>query len=67
MNSKGTHNWNIVIHYHRCTNCGKIFESRDDYIYRFGKYIKEIECPNCHYRFTLIKPVNPTFGPFWGK
>lgn len=60
-----THNWDIVIQYHRCPKCGYIIESREDYIYRMGKYVKDLECSRCHHHFTLTKTSRPTFGPLW--
>lgn len=66
MSQRGTHTWDLIIHYHRCPACGYIIESRQDYQYRFGKYQKDIICRRCQSSFTLTKPVRPHFGPLIG-
>ena len=63
---RGTHTWNITIQYHRCPQCGKIIESREDYIYRLGKYEKTLRCERCKHLFKIIKPHRTKFGPLWG-
>ncbi len=67
MSQLGEHTWTLVISYHRCSACGFILESRQDYEYRFGKYQKDLECDRCHHRFTLTKAAKPRFGPFIGE
>ncbi len=66
MTQKGTHTWDLILQYHRCPKCGYIIESREDYLYRLGKYVKDVECSQCHEQFSLIKPVKPHFGPLLG-
>lgn len=67
MSQKGPHTWDLILHYHRCPQCGRIIESRDDYIYRLGKYVKELQCPFCQKQFTVTKPTKPHFGPIFGE
>lgn len=66
MTQKGEHTWDLYVRYHRCPSCGFIIESRDDFENRFGKYVKELNCPRCSHRFTLTKNEKPRFGPFTG-
>lgn len=66
MTQKGEHTWDLVLDYHRCLNCGYIFESRQKYEYRFRKYQKDLECPRCKHLFTVTKETKPTFGPLIG-
>lgn len=63
----GTHDWDISVHYHRCERCGKIMESRDEYVQRLGNWYKDLSCPSCHYHFTVTKTVAPSLGPLFGK
>lgn len=63
----GTHTWDLTVHYHQCPSCKAIIESRDDYVYRLGSYIKEIECPYCEHAFTLKKRIKHKIGPFFGE
>lgn len=67
MTQKGTHTWDLILHYHSCPECGKILESRQDYIYRNGTYQKKIICDRCGHSFTVTKPTHPTFGPLIGE
>ncbi len=67
MTQKGTHTWNIIIHYHRCPSCGKIIESRDDYVYEAGKQHKDLVCPRCLRGFTAVKRAPLRFGPLLGQ
>ncbi len=66
MSQKGTHTWDLILHYHACPKCGNIIESRTDYHYRLGKDVKDVECPQCHEQFTLFKSSTPHFGPLFG-
>lgn len=66
MTQRGTHTWDLILHYHRCPACGLIIESRQDYQYRLGKYQKDLICQRCQHRFTLNKPAHPRFGPLIG-
>lgn len=66
MTQKGTHTWDLIIHYHRCPQCGLIIESRDDYRYRLGQWIKDMTCGRCGNEFRLTKNSKPTFGPLIG-
>ena len=67
MAQKGEHTWDMIFHYHRCPECGFIIESREDYEYRLGHYVKTLDCPRCHGSFTLEKETKPTFGPLIGE
>lgn len=67
IRARGTHTWDIVIHYHRCPSCRAIQESREDYRYQLGKYIKDLECPKCKHHYTVVKRTKPTFVPFFGS
>lgn len=64
---KGPHNWDAPLHYHLCPSCNKIIESRDDYFYRLGDYVKEVECPFCRHYFTIKKSAKPSVGPLFGE
>lgn len=64
---KGPHTWDLTLHYHRCPKCGTILESRDDYGYRLGNYIKELDCYKCGHQFTLQKRKKPMVGPILGE
>lgn len=67
MSQRGEHTWDRILQYHRCSNCGYILESRENYQYRLGGiYQKELECPRCGQKFTLTKPRKPSFGPLIG-
>lgn len=62
---RGNHTWTIEHYYHRCPECGYILESRDNYRYQLGKFIKDLECPRCSHAFTEIKErdrIGPIFG-----
>lgn len=67
MDQKGSHTWNRNLYYHRCPACGFIFENRDEFEYRLGKYQKDLECPRCNQTFTLTKVTKPMAGPFFGE
>ena len=64
---KGDHTWKLYYQYHRCSDCGYVFESRSDYTYQMGKYIKNLECPRCKAEFTEEKKGNIPIGPFFGE
>lgn len=64
---KGLHTWDLILHYHQCPACKRIIESREDYFYRLGEYIKEIDCPYCHHYFAIVKNVEPSVGPLFGE
>jgi len=66
MREKGTHTWDLYLTYHRCPKCGLIFENRENYIYRLGKYQKDLVCPRCANAYTLTKNQRLRFGPFFG-
>ena len=66
MSQKGSHTWDMILQYHRCPHCGHIMESREDFHYRLGKHVKDLECPKCHSQFTLTKTGKPGFGPLFG-
>lgn len=63
----GTHDWELVQHFHRCESCGRIIESRDQYVDRLGDLQKDLKCDFCGHEFTVSRSVKPTFGPFFGK
>lgn len=62
---KGTHTWDMHLHYHRCPACGKIHESRSAYEYRLGVYQLDLTCSRCEHHWTEDKPTKPRFGPFF--
>ena len=66
MPQKGTHTWDLILHYHRCPKCGFILESREDFKYQAGKYIKEVECSRCKNHYVVTRSLKPTFGPIIG-
>jgi uncharacterized C2H2 Zn-finger protein len=66
MTQKGTHTWDLILHYHLCPHCGYIFESRADYQYRLGSYQKDLECPRCHTQFMVTRNRKHHFGPLLG-
>jgi len=66
MPQKGEHTWDLIIHYHRCPECGFIIESRSDYIYSSGESIKDLECDRCHHSFQAKKEIPPSFAPLMG-
>lgn len=63
----GNHTWDLIIEYHRCPDCGYIIESREDYRYLFGKWVKDVSCERCGKHFKLTKVMNHTFGPLIGR
>lgn len=67
MTWKGTHTWDLVLHYHRCPKCNYIFDNRVDFEYRLGKYQKDLECPRCHALYTVTKVSRLFAGPFFGE
>ncbi len=66
MTQKGTHTWDLYIHYHRCPNCGYIMESRQDFEKRANKYVKDLVCSRCQKPFSVLKEEKPTWGPLTG-
>lgn len=66
MTQRGSHTWDLYIHYYTCPACGFIIESRSDYEYREKKYQKDLECERCHHHFTVTKPKHSRFGPLLG-
>lgn len=66
MPQKGTHTWDMILHYHRCPECGYVFESRHPYEMILGKLQKEEECPRCFDRFMIEKQREVSFGPLIG-
>ena len=67
MGQAGEHTWDIIVHYHRCPECGYIIESRQEFTYRLGKYQKELACERCQHNFQVTKPSKPSFGPLIGE
>jgi len=66
--ARGKHTWELTYHYHRCPDCGYVFENRDDYDYRVGiGYCKDLECPRCHQHFSLKKAGRLIIGPLFGN
>lgn len=63
----GTHTWDLYVRYHRCPKCGYIIESRDDYQYQMGNYVKELTCNRCKNTFTESMPSTKHLGPIIGK
>lgn len=66
MTQKGTHTWDIIIQYHRCPHCGNIIESRQDYEYQMGKWLKEVICDRCKKATCFESKIKPKFGPLIG-
>lgn len=66
MTQKGLHTWDLILQYHRCPKCGFIIESRDDFKYRLGKWLKAVHCERCGFSFELSKARKPSFGPLIG-
>lgn len=66
MSQKGLHTWDLILQYHKCPACGAIIESREDFRYRQGLWIKEVNCNRCNHNFELIKKRKPGFGPLLG-
>ena len=66
MSDKGSHTWEMILHYHRCPDCGYIFESRKPYEEVMGRLEKEERCPRCTEKFLVSKERKPTFGPLIG-
>lgn len=67
MTQKGEHTWDMWSEYHRCPECGLIFEDRQEYAYILGKYQKELSCPRCHGHFMHIRKREPVLGPLLGE
>ncbi len=67
MGQKGAHTWDLFLHYHRCPQCGYVFESRKAHEYVLGKYQKEESCPRCAHRFMHYRAIEPSFGPLIGE
>ena len=59
-----SHTYPLHVHYHRCPKCGKILESRKDYQYVLGKYVKQLRCTHCRHAFSETKPWRPKFRLF---
>ncbi len=66
MTQKGSHTWDLIVHYHRCPKCGYIIESRDDYIFHKNKGVKQLTCKRCNHAFEEIKMRKSSFGPLLG-
>lgn len=66
MTQKGEHTWDLVIDYQRCPQCGFIIESREGFQYRLGKWEKDVECPRCAHRFSVVSNRKVRFGPLIG-
>ncbi len=66
MTQKGLHTWDLVLQYHRCPRCGYIIESRADFIYRLGSWVKDVHCERCGNAFEVTKVRKPSFGPLIG-
>jgi len=67
MSRRAAHNWELIWHYHECPECGFVFESRRDFRYRMGRYLKELECPRCGAAFTLKKEGGVPLGPIFSE
>lgn len=66
MTQKGLHTWDLVLQYHRCLRCGNIIESRIDFTYRLGTWVKDVRCDRCGHSFEVAKVRKPAFGPLIG-
>ncbi len=67
MTQKGTHTWDIVISYHRCPECGYIFENRDNWQAMKKISQKNLQCPRCKKEFIDKKPLRNNSLPFFGE
>jgi len=53
---RGNHTCKIVYHLHRCSQCGFVIESREDYhLDRDGLLAKRITCDRCGHIFFVTK------------
>jgi uncharacterized C2H2 Zn-finger protein len=66
MEKIGDHTWKLYIHYEKCPACGYIYESRQDYTYRMGKWVVELICPQCGKEYSLEK-ISTRLGPIFGE
>jgi hypothetical protein len=66
MSQQGTHTWDLVLQYHCCPECGTIIESREDFHYQMGSWLKEIQCTKCKKIFLVKKQQKLKFGPLLG-
>ncbi len=62
-----SHTWKLYVKYHKCPKCGYIIESRDDYRYEMGKYLKDLECLRCKHHFVEMKDPPPRMAPLLGE
>jgi hypothetical protein len=46
----GLHTFSRQLEYHQCQKCARLFESRHDFVYDLGEWVKKIECPLCHHQ-----------------
>ena len=67
MTQKGSHTWDLVLRYHLCPKCKRIIESRKDYTYSSGKYVKDLNCTHCGHEFTLIQTRKSQSFPLFGS
>lgn len=67
MGQRGKHTWDLYIAYHRCPDCGFVFEDRNDYRYVLGKYIKDVRCGRCGKEYTIENKRRATIGPLFGE
>lgn len=66
MSRKGSHTWEMFLFYHRCPECGYVFESRKPFEEIMGKMEKKEHCPRCLKSFKIFKEREPSFGPLIG-
>lgn len=45
---RGLHTFDRELEYHRCAKCAHLFESRHNFTYELGGWVKKLECPLCH-------------------
>lgn len=66
-NTLGSSSKTGTLAYHRCPDCGFIFENRDPFTYALGNWEKNLTCPKCSTSFTLKKRAAPPIGPLFGE
>ncbi len=55
--------WKRIHHYHACTECGYVNESRKDFKVQAGFKVKDINCERCGKNFRVSKAKINSLGP----
>jgi uncharacterized C2H2 Zn-finger protein len=66
MSQKGSHTWDLNLDYHLCPKCKQIFEDRQAYTLKAGRYVKEMKCPYCEHLFSASKANKAHWSLFSG-